>query len=158
MVLVLTVARTAGRSRKLLLDRRGVRRGRIGWDVAIVVATLLTRTSMACAAKVLLDLGINDDVGWRVATSARHTELLESAKSQHQKSSTTYVEALKVVRLRRLTLLLPILLAHATALALDLSLHGREGGSELLEVVEGADPASLDLRLSEDDSLVCVVT
>jgi hypothetical protein len=80
MVLVLTVALTAGRSRELLLGRRGVWRGRIGWDVAIVVATLLTRTSMACAAKALLNLGINDDVGWRVATSARHTELLESAK------------------------------------------------------------------------------
>jgi hypothetical protein len=112
---------------------------------------------MTRATKVLLDLSINDDVGGRVATSARHTELLESAKSQHQKSSMAYVETLEVVRPGRLTLLLPILFAHATALALDLGLHGCEGGSELLEVVEGADPASLDLGLGEDDGLVCAV-
>jgi len=113
---------------------------------------------MTRAAKILLDLGINDDVGRRVATSARHTELLELARSQHQKSGITYVEALKVVCLGRLTLFLPILLAHAATLTLDLSLHGREGRSKLLEVVERADPASLDLGLGQDDGLIRLVT
>jgi hypothetical protein len=37
--------------------------------------------SIARAAKVLLNLSINDDVSSRVATSARHTELLELAKT-----------------------------------------------------------------------------
>jgi len=42
MVLAIFIRTTAERSHKPQLRRRGVRRGRIGWDVAIVVAALLT--------------------------------------------------------------------------------------------------------------------
>jgi hypothetical protein len=55
-------------------------------------------------------------------------------------------------------LLLLILLAYTTALALNLSPYSCKGRSKLLKVVKGTDLVSLDIRLSEDNVLICVVT
>jgi hypothetical protein len=62
----------------------------------------------------------------------------------------TYVEALQVVCLRHLAGFLPLDIRHATLLALDRCLDGREGGNKELEVIERLDPARLDPSLGEN--------
>jgi hypothetical protein len=72
----------------------------------------------------------------------------ETRRAQNRQS--TYVKALQVVCLRHLAGLLPLDIRHATLLALNRCLDGREGGNEELKVIERLDPARLDLSLGEN--------